>query len=321
VQEVLARYEPHLRQCRRQVIGRLADAPAGALLINYFQRGKMLRALLVFQGAAAAGADPATVTVAAEAMELLHGGSLVHDDIIDDAARRRGLPALHTQVGTSAALVLGDYLLLRCFDVLGEARAGHAPERVLEALARLNRAAQGCCRGALGELGAGDRPVSEETYFAIVEGKTAALFAAAAAVGAILGGGDRDAIAALHTFGLALGTAFQLRDDVLDLIGEARTLGKPVANSLGQGRPLLPLLYLQKYGTPGARDQYRRLRRNGFPRRELLALLERERIFPRVRAVQDRYVAAARRALDGLPPSAPVKDLQVITWYAVERCV
>jgi geranylgeranyl pyrophosphate synthase len=249
------------------VIGRLAEAPTGALLVKYFQRGKMLRALLVFLGAAAAGVDPAMVSVAAEAVELLHGGALVHDDIIDEAGQRRGLPALHTQVGTKAALVLGDYLLLRCFAVLGEARVSHAPERVLEALTRLSHCAQDCCRGELDELEASAQPISEETYFGIVEGKTAALFAAAAVVGAILGGGDRSAIEALHTFGLSLGTAFQLRDDVLDLIGEARTLGKPVANSLGQGRPLLPLVYLQKYGTPRAYDQYRRLRHNGRPRR------------------------------------------------------
>jgi geranylgeranyl pyrophosphate synthase len=289
------------------------------VLAEHFARGKMLRPLLAFAAAAAVGGDPATALPAAEAIELLHGASLVHDDIIDQAATRRGLPALHRRVGAGVALVLGDYLLVRAFAVLGAAQPSHPPERVLEALGRLGRHAQQCCRGQVQELLAPGRQDSEGLYLAIVRGKTAAPFAAAAGLGAVLGGGAAWEVAALEGYGRDVGIAFQIHDDLLDFTGDEEALGKPVGQSLAEGPPTLPLIYLRRYGSRAAREEYKRMCRAGPERQGLAALLEREGIFQRVRATRQRYVLAAQRALDGLRPSGAVTLLRRFPLDAVTQ--
>jgi geranylgeranyl pyrophosphate synthase len=289
------------------------------MLAELFGRGKMLRPLLALAAGAVVGGEAAAVLPGAEAVELLHGASLVHDDIIDEAGERRGLPALHRRVGVGAALVLGDYLLMRSFAVLGTAQAGFEPARLLEALNTLSHHAQECCRGQVQELLPSDRLDPEEAYRAIVRGKTASLFAAAATVGAILGGGSRAEVDVLRQYGLNVGMAFQIQDDVLDLAGEAQSLGKPVGQSLVQGRPMLPLVYLHKYGSAAAAAELSRMEQAGLDRLQLVALLQRENIFSRVRATQERYLTTAGRSLEGLRPSAEVEVLRGLALYAVTR--
>src|SRR5262245_40484306 len=142
-----AAYSDYTDRTRHALLARLADAPAGHVLQEYFKRGKMLRASLVFAASASVGGDPENVVAAAEAIELLHGSSLVHDDIVDRAAERRGLVSLHEQLGVGPALVLGDDLLLGAFAVLAEASAYHPPAQVLEATQVLIQLARECCRG------------------------------------------------------------------------------------------------------------------------------------------------------------------------------
>src|SRR5512145_2036024 len=178
-------YARCVERTRSALSARLLDAPAGEVVREYFERGKMLRAFLVFAATAAVGGEPDDVVMAAEAIELLHGASLFHDDIIDGASTRRGLPALHQRLGVGPALVVGDDLLLRAFAALAEASACHTPARVLAATETLNRLARECCRGQFEELCA-QRWVSEADYMAIVAGKTAAPFVAAGVLGVLL---------------------------------------------------------------------------------------------------------------------------------------
>ena len=319
IEDILIHYNPYLQNCRNNIIAGLLKIPFSSVLAQFFEAGKMLRALLTFITASSVGSDPAEVTMAAEAIELLHGASLVHDDIIDGAVERRGRPALHIQVGVATALVLGDYLLLRSFNVLGEAQAVCQPQRVLEALNVLSHYAQECCRGQVEELVPLDHATSEDEYFFTVQRKTASQFAAAATVGGILGGGTLSEIDALSRYGQSLGTAYQIHDDMLDLVGQPRTLGKPVGISLAQERPMLPLIYLHKYGSLVAREEYRRLRLSGCDRLELVALLDQEKIFARVKATQEHYIAHALKALEDLHSSDEVEALQVVALYAITR--
>jgi len=316
---LLGHHAERIERCRRRLVSRLRNAPAGAALGEYLGRGKMLRASLVFLSCAAVGGDPERALMAAEAIELIHGGSLVHDDLIDEADERRGLPALHRRVGESAALVLGDYLLIRAFDALGEARGLHPADRVLEALRTLSHLAQECCRGQLEELDLSDQPVSEEGYLSIIRGKTAAPFMAASVLGALLGGGTDEEIARLRQYGLSLGIAFQIYDDVLDVAGAEDALGKPVGNSLAHGRPMLPLIYLRQDGA--SEEALRQVRRAGSPLDRVMGLLEAHGVLDRVRATQEAFIDAAIASVAGFAPSTDVEILralpiQATAWWA-----
>jgi geranylgeranyl pyrophosphate synthase len=300
----------HIDECRNRLIAGLAATTEGALLAEYFERGKMIRARLVFASAWAVGGDPAHATFAAEAIELLHGASLFHDDLIDWADERRGLPALHCRVSPWEAVLLGDFLLLRAFDILCRAQeVVDSIHQVVNAIQVLGAQAQACCRGQQLELELSGRSVSESAYFTIVEGKTAAPFIAAAALGAIMGNGVKRDCEALATYARHLGVAFQICDDMLDLLGEREALGKPMGNSLTRQRPLLPVIYLLNYGSLAARTEWEERCRRDPTSRELLPVLYRERIIERVQATQASHVAAAVASLDGMPDGDGLRAL------------
>jgi octaprenyl-diphosphate synthase len=314
-EQVLGRYESYLSACRQGIRRELADAPSAEILAGYFERGKMLRALLV----AAVGGDPAVALPAADALELLHGASLVHDDIIDRADERRGLSALHRRVGQDHALVIGDYLILQAFGLLARATRRAPSDRLLEVVHLLSLHAQDCCRGQILELGPPSVKSDEQKYFSIVRGKTASQFAAAVGVGTALAGARARETEALRDYALNIGIAFQIRDDELDLMGDPERLGKPVGNSLQAGRPMLPLIYLAKHGSPAALARYDRIQEEGSDRVRLNALLEEEGIFERVRRVRRRFLSRGLIVLNDLQASPHVESLAAIGVYSANR--
>lgn len=309
-------FAEYVDRTRFALQARLVDAPAGDVLRQYFERGKMLRAFLVFAAAASVGGALDDVVMAAEAIELLHGASLIHDDIADHAAERRGLASLHEQLGVGRALVVGDDLLLRAFAALGEARACHPATRVLAAIEALNEFARECCRGQFDELCAG-RWISEEAYLAIVRGKTGAPFVAAGVLGVVLGGGTAAQAARTQAYAENVGIAFQIGDDLLDLLGEPAILGKPVGNSLALGRAMLPLIYLKQTRSDAVQKTLSELIAAEGSRRDVVALLEREGILDRVRQVQRRHIETAREAADELPVAAGVEALHALAGRAM----
>jgi octaprenyl-diphosphate synthase len=135
---ILKRYATHLQVCRDRIIADLQKSPRTAVLTGYFQEGKRFRALLSFVAASAIGIEPHKMIPMASALELLHGASLIHDDIVDEAAERRSLPALHVRIGIGPALILGDYLILRAFTILQESHDSYGLERMAEASHALN---------------------------------------------------------------------------------------------------------------------------------------------------------------------------------------
>ena len=317
---ILNSYAPHLQACRDLIIADLQKTPDTAVLGGYFQEGKMFRALLTFVAASAIGIEPTKMITVASALELLHGASLMHDDIVDQATERRSRPALHLQIGLGPALILGDYLILRAFTVLRESHHIYGPERVIEASNTLNHYAQLCCLGELRELLPTGEGTPEDEYLTIVQGKTASQFAAAVTLPAIVGGGTSGEIEALRAYGLNVGIAFQIQDDVLDIVEDTGLLGKPVGTNLVNERLLLPLIYLERYGSLTALRQYRRIRKTKTNRPvQLAALLKEEGILDRIRVTQDRYLSAARQALDGIGPSDERANLSVLASYAVNQ--
>jgi geranylgeranyl pyrophosphate synthase len=315
---VLHRYDESLRQVRDDLQDAVAEAPHGALLRPFFTRGKGLRAMMVLAATDAAGGDSARLVPAAVAIELLHAAALFHDDIIDGAEQRRGFPSLHVQVGIGPAIVLGDYLMLLAFSRLSAPANDFDAERTVAALQLLRDCAMLCCRGQVEELVLPAEEDPEQLYFRIVSRKTGAQFVAAASLGALLEGAPPEKQAWLEKYAMNLGIAFQIKDDMLDILGTPEEMGKPRGNSWAEGRPMLPLIYLNQAAAPvGTKLCTVTSRPAGLPR--IADLLQECHILDRIEATLACYRDRALRALRMLPPSEGVAALAALAEYAVNR--
>lgn len=204
--------------------------------------GKRIRPLLLLLSARIAGYLGSQHIVLASVVESIHMATLLHDDVLDRATVRRGFPAANLVWGNQAAVLAGDYLLARAFSLV--IASGNLP--VLEVL---GRTVSCLVEGEMRQLvGSSALDLSQEDYLEIVDGKTAALFAASCRCGALLGndgpGGD-----ALEDFGFRLGRAFQLVDDVLDYVAEGTEFGKIRGHDLAEGKVTLPLIHALRHGT------------------------------------------------------------------------
>jgi len=200
--------------------------------------GKRLRPTLALLTGRLTGCDPQLATTAALAVELLHSASLLHDDLIDDAATRRGTQSAFLRYGNVVSVMSGDFMLARVLGLL--ARSGS--EQFIRLMAH---AAAALCEGEVLQFQTATlQDWSFAGYRRIIEGKTAELLAAATEGVGVLAGLDEDLCAALRRFALAYGRAFQLRDDYLDLLGDAAQLGKPVGGDLKEGKATYPVLLL-----------------------------------------------------------------------------
>lgn len=204
--------------------------------------GKRLRPILVFLSAKAAGADslsPAVVDLAAT-VELIHTATLLHDDVVDESSLRRGRATANAAFGNAASVLVGDFLYSRSFQVM----VGVGKMRVLELLSEAtNRIAEGEVMQlmALGRL-----DLTEDEYMSVIEAKTAKLFEASGALGAIAADAGATTERALAEYARRLGVAFQIADDVLDYRGEANTLGKALGDDLAEGKLTLPIIVALK---------------------------------------------------------------------------
>jgi geranylgeranyl pyrophosphate synthase len=213
-------YRRQLAECRNRL--RDVVSSGGPQLEAMVEEGKLLRATLVLASGSPLGASDSALLPAAVSIELLHLASLVHDDIIDEATERRGRPALHVAAGRDRALVVGDFLIVAAFDVIGELR-GSAPDGAFAAsVDALSKGAQLCCFGQLEELDPRDRVPTEDHYLDVAARKTGSLFAAAAKLGALAAGADPEGLATLAALGTQLGVAYQIRDDLCDRAGNER---------------------------------------------------------------------------------------------------
>ncbi len=204
------------------------------------RKGKRLRPALVLLAAKFYHYDKENLVKAAAAVELLHTATLVHDDLIDHAGSRRGSPTLNTITSERATVLVGDYLF-------AQAAITALSSDNLRAMRAFSKALVTICDGELREvLTAGRLDDARTNYYERVDAKTAALFSTATEVGAILSEAPDEAVEGLATYGHSLGMAFQIVDDVLDFVGDERTMGKPVGNDLLQGTLTLPAIYLME---------------------------------------------------------------------------
>ena len=235
------------------------DVPALATLARAtrhgtLQGGKRLRPFLVREGAAALGGDRQAAMPAACAVEMIHSYSLVHDDLpaMDDAETRRGRPSVHAAYDEATAVLVGDALLTEGFAVV--AGAGYPPEAAVALVAELARGAgaAGMVGGQMMDLYPG--ALTEDEVVGIQARKTGALIEAAAVMGGLVAGGDEAQLGALRRYAAALGLAFQIQDDILDVTADAAALGKPAGRDEEAGKAT----FVGLYGLDGARARVAR---------------------------------------------------------------
>ncbi|MGH8726781.1 MAG: polyprenyl synthetase family protein [Burkholderiales bacterium] len=219
--------------------------------------GKRLRPALVLLSARTFDYRGTSHYDLAAVVEFIHTATLLHDDVVDASELRRGRASANALFGNDAAVLVGDFLYSRAFQLMVSVNN----MRVLEVLAdATNTIAEG---EVLQLVNSHSVEVDAESYLKVIRYKTAKLFEAAARIGAIVGGASRDEENAFGEYGMHLGTAFQLVDDVLDYSGDAETTGKNLGDDLSEGKSTLPLIYAMQHGGPEQAELIREAVRRG----------------------------------------------------------
>jgi octaprenyl-diphosphate synthase len=304
VERVLAR----TLQGARPGIGRLIEH-----LRHY--RGKRLRPALLLLTAQACGRVTPAHHVLAAVVEMIHAATLVHDDVLDNATVRRHAPTFNAQWGNQTSILLGDYLFTHAFHLtstLGDASAcrliGEATNRV--------------CEGELHQISQrGNLELTEQEYFDIVDGKTAALTACCCHLGAVFSGKAADVATRLTAYGRCLGIAFQIADDLLDLIGDERTTGKSLGTDLEQQKLTLPLVHLLETAPPELATNVRQIlgNPNNHKRDALRPILAKSGALDYAQRRAEEYAAQARAEVVCLPPSPARGILETLADRVVHR--
>ena len=277
--------------------------------------GKRLRPMLLLLSAGAFGYRGPHRHELAAAIEFIHTATLLHDDVVDESGRRRGQATANALFGNAAAVLVGDFVYSRAFQMMVEVDS----MRVLQVLADATNV---IAEGEVMQLMNCHNPdIEENGYLAVIRCKTAKLFEAATRLGAILGAAPRDLEDTVADYGMHLGTAFQLIDDVLDYSGEQAAIGKNVGDDLAEGKPTLPLIYCIKHGTPKQAQLVRHAIEHG-GRDGLAAVVEAIRstgALDYAREQARRESRAACDALSGLPHSRQREFLLQLADFAVTR--
>jgi octaprenyl-diphosphate synthase len=277
--------------------------------------GKRLRPMLHVLAARAAGYSGEAHVQLAAIVEFIHTATLLHDDVVDGSDLRRGRKTANALWGNAASVLVGDFLYSRAFQLMVELDR----MRVMGILAdTTNAIAEG---EVLQLLNLGNPDIDEAAYLRVIERKTAVLFAAATQLGAVLAGLPEKQERALREYGMQLGFAFQIADDLLDYVSDAQTLGKNIGDDLAEGKPTLPLIYAIERATPAQAETLRHAL-SSERLSSLQAIVQAIRESGAVARVRERAQAhadAAREALTMLPSSRWRDALDAVAVYAVER--
>jgi octaprenyl-diphosphate synthase len=264
--------------------------------------GKRLRPMLVVLSAQALGYQGIHHHTLAAVIEFIHTATLLHDDVVDESDLRRGNQTANALFGNAASVLVGDFLYTRAFQMM----VSCGKMRVMEILAQAtNIIAEG---EVLQLMNIGNVNTNEAAYLQVVQYKTAKLFEAAMRLGAILSEASPSIEHALAQYGMHLGTAFQIIDDVLDYTGEEETIGKKVGDDLAEGKPTLPLIYTLAHGTPTAQNLVRQALANADRANieQILPIMQQSGALEYARQLAKGQSELAKKAL-ALIPASPYK--------------
>jgi octaprenyl-diphosphate synthase len=303
-----------------QELGR--DAASGVSTITEIAEylrgggGKRIRPTLLLLSAHTLGyTGPNSIRLGA-VVEMVHTATLVHDDIIDGADMRRGRPSANTTWGNEKCVLAGDWLYMQAFKVALEEKS----LRVLDLLIGLT---QQMVEGELLQIQKLGRPVSEAEYYDLIYRKTACLFSVSMRLGAVLAGATEAQEASLAAYGRAIGLAFQIVDDVLDLTATEEVLGKPVASDLREGKATLSVIHSIDHGTAADRQTIQRVLDDrsfeNVSREQIQKILVHNGSVEYAMGVADRYAEQSRQALADLPGSEYKRALLWVPDFVVAR--
>jgi octaprenyl-diphosphate synthase len=277
--------------------------------------GKRLRPMLLLLAARALGHQGADAHQLAAVVEFIHTSTLLHDDVVDESDLRRGRQTANSVWGNAASVLVGDFLYSRSFQLMVELDSMDV-QRILADTT--NRIAEG---EVLQLLHVRNPDVDEAAYLRVIERKTAVLFAAATQLGALLAGADAATRQRMHDYGLALGHAFQIADDVLDYSADEAALGKHLGDDLAEGKATLPLIHAMAHSDAATRARLRAIIEHGdidaLP--EAVAAIRAQGSLDYSRGRAAEYAATAERTLDGLEDNEAVAALRGLARYATER--
>ena len=277
--------------------------------------GKRMRPALLLLVAGALGYQGTRHHDLAAVVEFIHTATLLHDDVVDESALRRGRDTANAAFGNAASVLVGDFLYSRAFQMM----LAVDNMRVMQVLSdATNVIAEG---EVLQLMNCHDADVDEARYMQVIHYKTAKLFEAAARLGAILCDATPELEAAMAAYGMHLGTAFQLIDDVLDYSGQEADTGKHLGDDLAEGKPTLPLIYVMQHGSPEqaacVRQAIETGGRDAFP--EVLAAIRETGALAHARACAQREAEAAKQVIFALGASQYKEALLELCFFAVER--
>ena len=280
--------------------------------------GKRLRALLTLQSSKLCDYNKGGRDInLAACVELIHAATLMHDDVIDHSEIRRGHKTLNKLWGNQSSILVGDYLLSRCFEMMVE-------DGNIEILKLLSSTSSEIAQGEVLQLQhKGEIDMLEETYLKIISSKTAALFSAATRVGAILGNKEPKFKDALEFYGKNLGLTFQIADDALDYNSELKTFGKKIGNDFFEGKVTLPIILLYQNSSKEIKEKLKYLfakdQRNNEDLFFVLDLIKKNNIIIKCYNKADHFINLASNSLTIFEDSEEKIILKNLTSFSIER--
>lgn len=280
-----------------------SDDPYIANLLEYIEdySGKKLRPALLLLAGKACGKVTRDHIVLGVVAEMLHTATLVHDDILDDALLRRKRASINALAGNEVSVLLGDHIFSHAFEISLDVSSPVGAREFSRAMAKT-------CFGEIMQVHNRNHfELSEAQYLKIIEGKTAELYATSAMLGAHYAGADEKTCRAFYDYGMHLGRAFQIMDDLLDLLGEEALVGKTLGSDIEKGKPTLPLIRHLEVAPPAQREAALAAAKAG-NRPELLRLLHATESFKYAAAKAASFVQSAKKGLEVLP-AGELRDL------------
>ncbi len=277
--------------------------------------GKRLRPLLVLLGARAFGYEGERHVEMAAIVEFIHTATLLHDDVVDDSSLRRGRATANAVFGNEASVLVGDFLYSRAFQMMVDVGSMAVMQLMADTT---NVIAEG---EVLQLLNCSDPDTSEEEYLRVIRSKTAKLFEAAAAVGPLLVEAGPEQVSAMGRYGMHVGTAFQLIDDVLDYRGAPAEIGKNIGDDLAEGKPTLPLIHAMRAGSDAAAAVVRQAVEHG-GRDDIEAVMDAVESSGAIAYTSTAAALEAEKALDALAAveRSPYREaLEVLAEFSVQR--
>jgi geranylgeranyl pyrophosphate synthase len=276
--------------------------------------GKRLRPMLTFYAGRIYDADPDRVLSVAAGIELLHTATLIHDDLVDNAAERRGAPTLNAAFPMGLVVLSGDLLFAEAAQLVAEADHVNVVRSFARALSEI-------CHGEILQAQTKHTLSSVEEYYTRIYGKTGSLFRTATETGTMLGTDDTEQIDAMAEYGRLLGMAFQIVDDTLDFTSSEERLGKPIGHDLRQGILSLPVLLFHQ-NHQSLNGTFKRVISGHASEAQIVETIEAIKTSGAVDealATADDFARRARRALDIVPPGPARDALLGLTRFTVQR--